>query len=431
MAEANVLLSNLALALSKSKDIAQSKNKLTDALMVGGMNEVGVLELESTEQAEKTKTMLSNLVKEVSKKANEITRLRLSKEEEIDDFVAREDMDEIEAFALAEKEAMELKEDIQSYLTQVDEWWEAQKEEEQSSDQSLFSLDAEEVESPDTDTDFEAEPISKAGVKKGDHDYGTKRIKDKPQCDSCGKIYSNKQSLKLHIEHHCKEKREKRRVSCHGCQASFTNAINLKQHMRRGCKGKEKTKVCPKCSHSFSKASNMRAHLKKGCDGEKKRKGNSMICEKCGKSFSTSGNMRRHRPLCQGIDDLPCQRQHNHSLLDRKFDSFDEAVEYVKFLGLDEDFRQDGTAYHYQHYRCSRHGLYQPKEGHTTKKNLKCDAKFSITTDKNGVATLSGCIVHDHIIQERHLRIPATKKIELIAQLREHSYMRFESDTPK
>ena len=109
--------------------------------------------------------------------------------------------------------------------------------------------------------------------------------------------------------------------------------------------------------------------------------------------------MRQHRLRCQNTDDALCKRDHNCSLLDRKFDTFDEAVEYVKFLGLDEDFRQDGNAYHYRHYRCSRHGQYQAKEGHRTKKNIKCDAKFSITTDKYGVSTLSGCIVHDHVIQ--------------------------------
>ena len=117
------------------------------------------------------------------------------------------------------------------------------------------------------------------------------------------------------------------------------------------------------------------------------------------------------------------QIDHEHSLINRKFPTFDDALEYVKFLGLDEEFKIESTARNYRHFRCSRHGNYNPKK-YSTKKNLKCDAKFSITTAKNGESTLSGCIVHNHKIEVHHMKIPATKKIELIAQLRDHSYTR-------
>ena len=313
---ASAILSNLAVALSKSKEIAECKNKLTYALEVGGINEVGVLELESTEQANQTKSLLSGLAKEVSQKANTITRMRMSKEEELDDFVAREDMEEIDALRIAEKEAMELQEEIQNYMPQIDDWLETheneeevqkgrEEEEQQSSDQSPMSQYEKDSDNLDTDTDFEVEKTKKV-IPRKDHEYGRKKTSDRPQCDTCGKTFFKNFNLKIHKEH-CGQGVKAKHAVCQGCKASFSSSLRLQQHQKRSCKGQERTKVCPECSTVYGTAADMRKHLKRGCDGQKKRKGPGKICDQCQKSFSTPSNMRKHRLLCQGTDHIPCK----------------------------------------------------------------------------------------------------------------------------
>lgn len=101
---------------------------------------------------------------------------------------------------------------------------------------------------------------------------------------------------------------------------------------------------------------------------------------------------------CLLRDEFPCDQTHNHDVLERKFDSFQEALDFVKDIGLDEGFKIDHTnkGVAYKHYRCSRHGL---PRGKKTKKGLVCHAKFSITTNKAGVAYLQGCIKHRVAIQ--------------------------------
>ena len=134
----------------------------------------------------------------------------------------------------------------------------------------------------------------------------------------------------------------------------------------------------------------MRNHEQK-CKGRRRETGTT--CLICAKEFSKPANMRAHMQYCILKDEFPCDQTHNHDILERKFDSFQDAIDFVKDMGLDEGFRNDDTKKDrlYKHYRCSRHFSKTQRLREATKKVI-CHAKFSITEGEEGTASIKGCI---------------------------------------
>ena len=116
------------------------------------------------------------------------------------------------------------------------------------------------------------------------------------ECHACGVTFSQRGSLKSHIQRrHIGEKNFK----CGDCGAAFAHADDLKKHavIHAG----EKKYKCEECGKSFSQSPGLWAH-KLTHTGEKKFK-----CHYCNKGFSRKCDVKMHIRIHTGEKPLKCQ----------------------------------------------------------------------------------------------------------------------------
>ena len=113
-------------------------------------------------------------------------------------------------------------------------------------------------------------------------------------CNLCGKTFSSKQNLGLHLKRH--DKREE--VACNQCSKICSSTYKLNKHIKthapKSEPQKEKVKsLCNICSKWLATRHQLRAHTRL-LHGENKH----LPCSNCGKNFKVSC-VGRHEKLCK------------------------------------------------------------------------------------------------------------------------------------
>ncbi|XP_073538407.1 oocyte zinc finger protein XlCOF8.4-like isoform X2 [Phyllobates terribilis] len=111
---------------------------------------------------------------------------------------------------------------------------------------------------------------------------GAQRVENPYSCSECGKSFTHKLNLDMHLRSHTAAKPYK----CSECGKCFIQKLHLVSHHRTHTG--EKPYKCSVCGKSFTKKSNIDAHLRIHT-GEK-----PFSCSECGKCFNRKTNLVRH-----------------------------------------------------------------------------------------------------------------------------------------
>ena len=107
-------------------------------------------------------------------------------------------------------------------------------------------------------------------------------------CDTCGKMFKQRQSLQRHARGH-----NETRIECDICKKMFTRKDCMKVHM----KSHQPKQVCPGCGKSMH---NLQEH-QKICQ---KSRSKDYACSVCGKSFLEKRYMREHQRCAHAFEGL-------------------------------------------------------------------------------------------------------------------------------
>ena len=118
-------------------------------------------------------------------------------------------------------------------------------------------------------------------------------------CDQCDENFSQKSSLRRHIQSFHKSGGDKEHL-CNACGKKFARKLSLKLHVEN-VHLKTKNFECEFCGATF----NMKHHLNNHRDS--KHYGVKHNCDRCGKIFSDKNTMYKHGKECRSENKLKCE----------------------------------------------------------------------------------------------------------------------------
>lgn len=121
----------------------------------------------------------------------------------------------------------------------------------------------------------------------------TKRVnpQDSPICPYCGKSFSRKAGLDLHIRIHQNDKP----YQCEFCSKKFSDSSSLRSHRRTHTD--ERPYKCDQCEKKFKNSNNLKNHKISAHETEKK-----FSCQICGKSTKIIFNLHKHMKNVHNIE---------------------------------------------------------------------------------------------------------------------------------
>ena len=168
---------------------------------------------------------------------------------------------------------------------------------------------------------------------------------------------------------------------------------------------KTKMEYCDICGKSLKDLVNPTHHLW-GCRNKSKPE----MCPKCGE-MKVNMRMSNHLKTCDPIKKL-CKHDHEHTFINKTFDTFEDAIAYFYDAELDAVFAQKSghreskvMKDRYMQFLCGRSKTYReykseaPKDRQRIRKKLdkECTAQIKITyKGKVNKAFMYGCTTHNH-----------------------------------
>ena len=183
----------------------------------------------------RTKAEIKELSQEVSKKVLTLSQLKKEKKREIeeDDFVDVEDKKILKAYTSAEKEAIELANDIKEYLANYGKDLDTVQK---IRDKYSGIKDQSTAPTPGTSSMTVKSSSLKAKAQASKH-----------KCPTCDKLF-HKDWIEKHKKQCGKMREMREKFKCSKCQSSFLTKSYLQTHINT-CTGIDaKSKVCPKCN---------------------------------------------------------------------------------------------------------------------------------------------------------------------------------------
>lgn len=115
------------------------------------------------------------------------------------------------------------------------------------------------------------------------------KVKKKEKCKECGKIFSNKNSLRLHRKNAHFRSGEDAPFKCHICGRGFKYSINLTSHMQIH----KESFSCDECGRVFASKSDVKKHAV-----NQHKSSLTYECNKCRRLYCSVKRYQKHREQC-------------------------------------------------------------------------------------------------------------------------------------